>query len=179
MGIIGRAKLIDSGVNSAKIDADAVIPADVDETQDYNWTGAASTYTGALFAGTLATVTTANAVTSLQNAGTIIAHSGTVLGDTIGAGTIPRARITNTVQGGTIDVIIDAGGDENSNIAFSPTFAVAPAVTATCNEAPTSGTMGCVAAQGITTTGATITAESWTGGVGATITFGWGAFGFG
>jgi len=78
MGIITRAKLLDSAVSSAKISDDTVVPADIDETKAYNWSNTSSTYTG-----TRADIATAN----------VNALSGTAItATTIGVKTVGGAN---------------------------------------------------------------------------------------
>lgn len=46
--VIRSVQIYDSGVTSAKIAADTVIPADVDETADFNFSSASGTFAGRL-----------------------------------------------------------------------------------------------------------------------------------
>jgi len=48
MGITTRVKLLDDSVNSAKIAADTLVAADIDETASYNFTNTANTFVAQL-----------------------------------------------------------------------------------------------------------------------------------
>jgi len=44
MGVITRVKLFENSVDTTKIAADTIIPADIDETRAYNFTNTSSTF---------------------------------------------------------------------------------------------------------------------------------------
>ena len=105
MGIITRAKLLDSAVSSAKISDDTVVPADIDETRAYNWSNTSSTYTGTradiatanvnTFSGTTISATTIGVKTvggANQFSGSSSFHSGET------STVVPNTAVTDSCQ---------------------------------------------------------------------------------
>lgn len=139
--MIRRVQMIDSIVDSSKIDADTIIAADVDETTPYNFTNTASTWVGALsrvasaevnsFSGTVCTITQLKA-------------GGTGTGYYIGQFVFPAAStstvVPNTVVTANSKVFISYKSDPvvryyasalSASTSFTLTASSAPAAAST------------------------------------------------